>query len=39
MSKNEFKPNQSLHPETLGLHGGDYRSDPTTTSVAVGSDR
>ena len=35
MSKNEFKPNQSLHPETLGLHGGDYRSDPTTTSVAV----
>ena len=35
MSKNEFKPNQSSHPETLGLHGGDYRSDPTTTSVAV----
>ena len=23
------------HPETIGLHGGDYRSDPTTTSVAV----
>ena len=25
----------SKHPETIGLHGGDYRSDPTTTSVAV----
>ena len=35
MSKNEFKPNQSSHPETLGLHGGDYRSDPTTTSVGA----
>ena len=23
------------HPETIGLHGGDYRRDPTTTSVAV----
>ena len=23
------------HPETIGLHGGEYRSDPTTTSVAV----
>ena len=23
------------HPETIGLHGGDYRSDPATTSVAV----
>ena len=23
------------HPETIGLHGGDYRSDPTTKSVAV----
>ena len=23
------------HPETIALHGGDYRSDPTTTSVAV----
>jgi O-acetylhomoserine (thiol)-lyase len=23
------------HPETIGLHGGDYRSDPTTTAVAV----
>ena len=23
------------HPETIGLHGGDYRADPTTTSVAV----
>jgi O-acetylhomoserine (thiol)-lyase len=25
----------SKHPETIGLHGGDYRSDPATTSVAV----
>ena len=25
----------SKHPETIGLHGGDYRSDSTTTSVAV----
>ena len=25
----------SKHPETIGLHGGDYRSDATTTSVAV----
>mgnify|MGYP001259124025 FL=1 len=23
------------HPETIGLHGGEYRSDPATTSVAV----
>ena len=23
------------HPETIGLHGSDYRADPTTTSVAV----
>ena len=23
------------HPETIGLHGGEYRSDPTTTAVAV----
>ena len=23
------------HPETIGLHGGDYRADPATTSVAV----
>ena len=23
------------HPETIGLHGSDYRSDPTTTAVAV----
>jgi O-acetylhomoserine (thiol)-lyase len=35
MSKNKFKPNESVHPETLSLHGGDYRSDPTTTAVAV----
>ncbi|MDC3263120.1 PLP-dependent transferase [Pelagibacterales bacterium] len=35
MSNNKFKPNESAHPETLALHGGDYRSDPTTTAVAV----
>ena len=23
------------NPETIALHGGDYRSDPTTTAVAV----
>ena len=23
------------HPETIGLHGSDYRSDPATTAVAV----
>ena len=23
------------HPETIGLHGSDYRADPATTSVAV----
>ena len=23
------------NPETIGLHGGEYRSDPTTTAVAV----
>jgi len=23
------------NPETIGLHGGDYRSDPATTAVAV----
>src|SRR5215510_2510714 len=27
-------PTQSQHPETLVLHAG-YRSDPTTTAVAV----
>ena len=35
MPNNKFKPNESAHPETLTLHGGDYRSDPTTNSVAV----
>jgi O-acetylhomoserine (thiol)-lyase len=25
----------SKHPETIGLHGGDYRSDKTTTAVSV----
>ena len=24
-----------VHPETIVLHGGDYRSDPATTAVAV----
>ena len=23
------------HPETIALHGGDYRSDPATNAVAV----
>ena len=23
------------HPETLGLHGGNYRKDPVTKAVAV----
>ena len=23
------------NPETIAIHGGDYRSDPATTSVAV----
>jgi O-acetylhomoserine (thiol)-lyase len=35
MPNNKFKPNESAYPETLALHGGDYRSDPTTNSVAV----
>ena len=35
MSKNKFKPSDSVNPETLALHGGDYRSDPSTTAVAV----
>ena len=26
---------KSLHPETLALHGGSFRADPTTGSVAV----
>ena len=25
----------TVHPETIGLHGGQYRKDPTTNSVAV----
>ena len=35
MAKNKFVPSDSVNPETLALHGGDYRSDPTTTAVAV----
>ena len=26
---------KSLHPETIALHGGNYRKDETTNSVAV----
>ena len=25
----------SIHPETVALHGGNYRKDPSTNSVAV----
>ena len=25
------------NPETIALHGGEYRSDPTTTAVVAGS--
>ena len=35
MAKNKFVPADSVNPETIALHGGDYRSDPSTTSVAV----
>ena len=26
---------KSKNPETIALHGGEYRSDPSTTAVAV----
>ena len=26
---------KSLHPETIALHGGNYRKDESTNSVAV----
>ena len=26
---------KSKNPETIALHGGEYRSDPATTAVAV----
>ena len=26
---------QSQHPETIGIHGGSYRTDPATNAVAV----
>ena len=26
---------KSTNPETIALHGGDYRKDPATTAVAV----
>ena len=35
MAKNKFNPADSVNPETIALHGGDYRADPSTTSVAV----
>ena len=35
MAKNKFNQADSVNPETIALHGGDYRSDPSTTSVAV----
>ena len=35
MAKNKFNPAESVNPETIALHGGDYRADPSTTSVAV----
>src|SRR5437879_2039385 len=28
-------PTQSRNPETIVLHGGNYRADPATTAVAV----
>jgi O-acetylhomoserine (thiol)-lyase len=28
-------PTQSKNPETIVLHGGDYRADPATKAVAV----
>jgi len=28
-------PTNSKHPETIALHGGSYRADPATNSVAV----
>jgi O-acetylhomoserine (thiol)-lyase len=33
--KGEKKMSKIKHPETIGLHGGEYRADPATTSVAV----
>ena len=27
--------NKKQKPETVAIHGGDYRSDPTTNAVAV----
>jgi O-acetylhomoserine/O-acetylserine sulfhydrylase-like pyridoxal-dependent enzyme len=26
---------KKYNPETIAIHGGDYRSDPTTNAVAV----
>ena len=34
-TKKEEKMANFKHPETIGLHGGEYRSDPATTAVAV----
>ncbi len=33
--KGSFMTTKSLHPETVALHGGSYRSDKSTNSVAV----
>jgi len=33
--RGENMPTQSKNPETVVLHGGSYRADPTTTAVAV----
>ena len=35
LKKEKKMTTTSKHPETIGLHGGDYRSDKTTTAVAV----
>ena len=35
VSSKKKKMSKIKHPETIGLHGGEYRADPATTSVAV----
>jgi O-acetylhomoserine (thiol)-lyase len=32
-------PTQSKNPETIVLHGGNYRADPATKAVAVPIDQ
>ena len=34
-TKKGVKMSKSKNPETIALHGGEYRSDPATTAVAV----